>query len=50
MDLINLLDFISGLDEQEKEQVLNEEYHRQERLVNALCDLKRGEDKHNATN
>lgn len=41
MDLLNLLEFISGLDEQEKEEALNEEYHRQRTIIDSLCECKR---------
>ena len=50
MDLINLLDFVSGLDEREKEQVLTEEYNRQRAIINSLCETKRvREEDNNAT-
>lgn len=41
MELLMLLDLVSGLNEEEKEKVLNEEYQRQHKFVNALCDVKR---------
>jgi len=41
MELLMLLDLVSGLNEEEKEKVLNEEYERQNKFVNSLCDVKR---------
>jgi len=41
MELLLLLDLVNGLSEEEKAKVYAEEYERQCRLVNALCDARR---------
>ncbi len=41
MDLFILLDFISGLDEEEKAKALEEEYHRQRVIFDSLCEIER---------
>lgn len=41
MEILMLLDLISGLNEEQKEKVLAEEYERQNKYVNALCEVKR---------
>lgn len=41
MDLFILLDFISGLDEEQKSKALEEEYHRQRVIFDSLCECER---------
>ena len=41
MTIFELLDFISDKSEEEKEEILKEEYNRQKRYVDALCNIKR---------
>ncbi len=41
MELELLLDYVSGLTEEEKAEVLDAEFNRQRAYVDAMCDTKR---------
>ena len=47
MEILVLLDYVGGLNEQQKEQLLDEEFIRQKAFVDALCNAKRKEYKNN---
>lgn len=41
MDLLALLEYVSSLDDEQKEQVIADEFERQKKYVDTMCAIKR---------